>query len=201
MDRITTEGHHLYPLGQWYYLIWTRVWISNYIHFIHCDALNHSTHTNHRDGMWCSISFSLILDSSVGWSVGIQSAGDLVSETLGSNPAFSRGRQLVSFRFESRLLCPSIDIDNNKHVYRQSQVQKPTGNGVEWAEYSLIIGTGCRVSVFSLIIDSSMGLSAVIQSAGDLVSKTLGSNPAFSRGKHLVSFRFQYRFPVLEHRN
>ena len=145
MDRITTQGHHLYPLGQWYYLIWTRVWISYYIHFIQCYALNHSAHTNHRDGLWCSSFYSLILHSSVGLSAGIQSAVDLVSETLGSNPAFSRERQLVSFWFEYRLLCPSIEINNNKHVYRQSQVRKPTGSGVEWAEYSLTIGTGCPV--------------------------------------------------------
>ena len=62
--------------------------------------------TDHRDGL-SSSSFSLILDSSVDLSAGIQSAGDLVSETLmGSNPAFSRGRQLVSFRFEYRLPVP-----------------------------------------------------------------------------------------------
>ena len=61
---------------------------------------------DHRDGL-SSSSFCLILDSSVGLSVGIQSAGDLVSETLmGSNPAFCSGRQLVSFRFEYRLLVP-----------------------------------------------------------------------------------------------
>ena len=37
---------------------------------------------------------------------------------------------------------------------------------------------------------------------GDLVSVTLvGSNPAFSRGRQLVSFRFEYRLPVPEHRN
>ena len=53
--------------------------------------------------------------------------------------------------------------------------------------------TGCRVQVFSLILDSSVGLSASIQSAGDLVSETqMGSNPAFSRGRRLVSFRFEY---------
>ena len=41
-----------------------------------------------------------------------------------------------------------------------------------------------------------------IQSAGDLVSETLmGSNPAFSRGRQLVSFRLEYRLPVPEHRN
>ena len=51
------------------------------------------------------------------------------------------------------------------------------------AECSLIIGTGCRVHVFSLILDSSVGLLVGIQSAGDLVSQALGSNPAFSRGE------------------
>ena len=82
----------------------------------------------------------------------------------------------------------------------------PTGSGVEWAECSLIIGTGCRVQVFSLILDNSVGLSAGIQSAGDSVPETrsrdpLASDPAFSRGRHLVSFGFGYRLPVPEHRN
>ena len=69
--------------------------------------------------------------------------------------------------FDSNIacLCQSIEINNNKHVYRQSQVRKPTGSEVEWAECLLIIGTGCRV--FSLILDSSVGLSAGIQSAGE----------------------------------
>ena len=60
-------------------------------------------------GMRCQVqAFSLFLDSSVGLSeVGSQSSGDLVSETLmGSNPALSRGTQLVSFRFEYRLPVP-----------------------------------------------------------------------------------------------
>ena len=64
-------------------------------------------------------------------------------------------------------LCQSIEINNNKHVYRQSQVWKPIGSEVEWAECLLIIGTGCRVQVFSLILDSSVSLSAGIQSAGE----------------------------------
>ena len=93
-------------------------------------------------------------------------------------------------------LCQSIEINNNKYVYRQSQVRKSTESGVKWVECSLIIGTGCRVQFFSLILDSSVGLSAIIQSAGDLVSGTPGSNPAFSRGTQLVSFRFEYRLPV-----
>ena len=68
-------------------------------------------------------------------------------------------------------------------------------------KYVIYIGTGCRVQVFSLILDSSVCLSASIQSAGDLVSGVPGSNPAFSRGTQLVSFRFEYRLPVPEHRN
>ena len=64
-------------------------------------------------------------------------------------------------------LCQSIEINNNKYVYRQSQVRKPTRSKVAWAECLLIIGTGCRVQVFSLILDSSVGLSAGIQSAGE----------------------------------
>ena len=98
-------------------------------------------------------------------------------------------------------LCQSIEINNNKYVYRQSQVRKSTDSGVKWAKCSLIIGTGCRVQVFSLFLDSSVGLSASIQSAGDLVSGAPVSNHAFSRGTQLVSFRFEYRLPVSEHRN
>ena len=45
-------------------------------------------------------------------------------------------------------LCQSIEINNNKYVYRQSQVRKSTDSGVKWAECSLIIGMGCRVQVF-----------------------------------------------------
>ena len=78
----------------------------------------------------------------------------------------------------------------------------PNGCGVEWAECSLIIGMGCRVQVFSLILESSVGFSAGIQSAEDSVPETLlVSNPAFNRGRKLVSFRFEYRLPVPEHRH
>ena len=49
----------------------------------------------------------------------------------------------------------------------------PNGSGIEWTECLLIIGTGYRVKVFSLILNSSVGLSAGIQSAGDLVQETL----------------------------
>ena len=103
---------------------------------------------DHRDGLSNS-SFCLILDSSVGLSVSIPSAADLVSWVPGSNPAFSRGTQLVSFGLEYRFPVQSIEINNNKYVYRQSQVRKSTDSGVKWAECSLIIGTGCRIQVFA----------------------------------------------------
>ena len=51
-------------------------------------------------------SFCLILDSPVGFWVSIQFAGDLVSQTSQCRPAFSRGRQLFSFRFENRSPVP-----------------------------------------------------------------------------------------------
>ena len=71
--------------------------------------------------------------------------------------------------FDSKNAClrQSIKINNNKHMYRQSQVQKPIGSEVKWAECSLSVGTACRVQVFSLILESSVGLWAGIQFAGD----------------------------------
>ena len=51
--------------------------------------------------------------------------------------------------------------------------KKPNSSGVKLAECSLIIGTGCWIQVFGLILDSSVGLSAGIKSAGDSVPKTL----------------------------
>ena len=47
---------------------------------------------------------------------------------------------LSPFEFRIACLCQSIEINNNKYAYRQSQARKPNGSGVEWAECSLIIG-------------------------------------------------------------
>ena len=135
-------------------------------------------------GTGCRVQvFSLILVSSVGLSASIQSAGDLVSGTPGSNPTFCRGTQLVSFRLTTA----------NMYIAR-ARCESQLTVGVKWAECSLIIGTGCRVQVFSLIRDSSVGLSASIQSAGDWVSGTPVSKSAFCRGTQLFSFRFCRRF-------
>ena len=43
------------------------------------------------------------------------------------------------------------------------------------------------MQVFSLILDDSVSLSAGIQSDGDSDPETLGSNPAFNGGRHLVT--------------
>ena len=153
-------------------------------------------------GTGCRVQvFSLILDSSVGLSASIQSAGDLVVWPWVQILHSAEEHNLSPFDLNIACLCHSIEINNNKYVYRQSQVQKTSESGVKWAECSLIIGTGCRVQVFSLILDSSVGLLVSIQSNGDLASGAPGSNPAFSRGTQLVSFRFEYRLPVPQHRN
>ena len=56
---------------------------------------------------------------------------------------------LSPFDLNIACLCQSIEINNSKYVYRQSQVRKSTDSGVKWAECSLIIGTGCRVQVLA----------------------------------------------------
>ena len=104
---------------------------------------------DHGDGL-SSSSFCLILDSSVGLSAGIQSAGDWVSETPWVRILLSAEEDKLS-PFDSKIacLCQSIEINNNKFVYRQVQVRMPNGSGVRWAECLLIMGTGCRVQVFA----------------------------------------------------
>ena len=73
-------------------------------------------------------------------------------------------------------LCQSIDINNNKYVYRQSQVRMPNDSGVRWAECLLIIGTGCRVQV--LLAWSSIAQS-VCQQAFCLLEIRFQRPPGF----------------------
>ena len=92
----------------------------------------------------------LILDSSVGSSAGIQSAEDWVSETLWVRILHSAEENNLS-PFDSKLacLCQSIEINNNKYVYRQSQVRMPNGCGVRWAECLLIIGRAVEFKFYA----------------------------------------------------
>ena len=67
--------------------------------------------------------FSLILDSSVGLWVGIQSAGELVSETSQLRILHSAEEDNL-FPFDSKIacLCQSIEIDTKKHVYITQEI-------------------------------------------------------------------------------
>ena len=74
--------------------------------------------------------------------MGIQSAGYSVSKNLVQIMHSAEEDNLSPCDLKITCLCQSIKINNNKHVYRQSQLRKPYGSGVEWAECSLVIGVG-----------------------------------------------------------
>ena len=67
----------------------------------------------------------------------------------------AKEKNLSPFDSKIACLCRSININNNKHVYHQSQLRKTTGNEVKWVECSLIIGTDYR---FRLLLDNSVVL-------------------------------------------
>ena len=91
-----------------------------------------------------------ILDSSVNLWMDIQSAGELVTETSQLQILHSAEEgNLSPFHLKITCLCQSIEINNNKHVSRQSQVRMPICTKVRWAECSLIIGTACWVQVLA----------------------------------------------------
>ena len=98
----------------------------------------------------------------------------------GGNHCFPYQWSLMISSFTCGLYASPCARTSKLNVYHQSQMRKPTGSGVEWTECSWIIGTGYWAEVFSLIFDSSIGLSAGIQSE-DSVQETMGLNPAFSR--------------------
>ena len=103
--------------------------------------------------------FSLILHSSVGLPVGSQSAGDWVPETLGSNPAFSRGSYLISFRFDIISLLPlhkkltttdmyvCIYVCMHIYIYNIHMVRKPTGSwkGGGYTGFTLSVSPSVRL--------------------------------------------------------
>ena len=65
----------------------------------------------------CMYVFSLILDSSVGLSAGIQSAGEWASETPWVRILHSAEEDNLSpFVSKIACLCQSIEINNNKYV-------------------------------------------------------------------------------------
>ena len=103
---------------------------------------------DHRDGLSSS---SFLAWSSIAQSVCQRAFSLLAIWCLGSRVQILHSAEednLSPFDSNFACLCQSIEINNNKYVYRQSQVRKSTDSGVKWAECSLIIGTGCRVQVF-----------------------------------------------------
>ena len=67
-------------------------------------------------------------------------------------------------------LCQSIEIDNNKYVYRQSLVRMPIGSVVMWAECLLIIGTAVE---FKFLAWSSIAQSICQQAFNLLANRCL----------------------------
>ena len=61
-----------------------------------------------------------------------------------------------SHRFDMYICLCTCVCNNDKHANRQSQVRKPISSGVEWAEWSLMIGTGFefKFSAWSSIAQS-----------------------------------------------
>ena len=104
------------------------------------------------------------------------------------NQTGNRDSWPVSFDSKSLTCTRAYSKSNNKYVYRQSQGCSNSGSCIKRAECSLIIGEGCWVQLFSLILDSSVGFWAGIQSAGDWVSEMPCSNPGLTRGSQLVPF-------------
>ena len=122
------SGITLDMFRQIYFLVWLNVW--------HCFILSLCLSLNVNECMSvrmygvhryiCRLEFkflSLILDSSVGLSTGIQSASNMVSEALCSNPAFGSillqqfhvlNSFISTFAAMAGLLCAAI---SNKHQH------------------------------------------------------------------------------------
>ena len=71
-----------------------------------------------RGGLLSS-SYSLNLGSPVSFSAGIQSAGDLVPETVVRNLHSAEEDNLCPFDSKIACLCRSIENSNNKYEYSQ----------------------------------------------------------------------------------
>ena len=128
---------------------------------------------DHRDGLSSS---SFLAWSSIAQSVCQRACSLLANWCLGSRLQILLSAEehiLSPFDLNIACLCQSIEINNNKHVYRQSQVRKATDSGAKWAECSLIIGTGCRVQVF--VAWSSIAQSVCQRACSLLANWCLGS--------------------------
>ena len=104
---------------------------------------------DHRDGLSSSsfLAWSSIAQSICQWAFSLLKIWCLRPWCIRILPSAEEDN-LSPFDSKIACLCQSIEINNNKYVYRQSQVRMPNGSGVRWAECLLIIGTGCPVQFF-----------------------------------------------------
>ena len=195
MERVAWQP--LLGLLSWYLVMWSSLcnsfedWMSvdegacrlTWLSETDWAHQNSSSSNGHQGGMsYCRFSVSR-LDTN----------GCLSNPTWLAS-TYLDSHQVVHFRI---LIC-------KERCWKQGTNNLPTqtavgssGLNARWSQ-----GRTVDVKFYSLILNSSFGLSAGIQSAGDLVpADPLGSNPAFSRGRQLVSFRMEKLLSVPEHRN
>ena len=113
---------------------------------------------DHRDGQLSSNFFSLILNGSVGLSVGIQTGGDSVPTCLLSKKSLACAR---ASKLTKTCISPEPGAKANRWWGWMGWMFADHRDGL------------LRSRVFSLIPYSSVGLSAGIQSGGDWVPETL----------------------------
>ena len=95
-------------------------------------------------------------------------------DPLGSKSYIQQRKATCLLSIGKSLACARTSKLTTTNIYiAKARCEYQNGSGVVWAECSLIIGMGCGVRVFSLILDSSVGLSVGIQSADDSVPETL----------------------------
>ena len=138
--RVYLYRSHIGRVGLW---IWIYIYIGIRIY------LYRMTNSAEFIAIWSSSSFAW---SSIAQSVCQRAFSLLAIWCLGSRVQIllsAEEHNLSPFDLNIACLCQSIEINNNKYEYRQSQVRKSTDSGVRWAECSLIIVTGCRVQVFA----------------------------------------------------
>ena len=120
-------------------------------------------------GCWVQ-AISPILNTSVVFSVGIQSAGDSVPETLVHILHSAKEVNFSHIYPKITCLCWIIGTDNNNMYITRARCKSQPAVGVKWAECSLTIETGYWVHVFNLILDDLVGMSVGNQSPWDSVT-------------------------------
>ena len=99
----------------------------------------------------------LIIDNSVGLWAGIQSADEWVPERPNFEYWSHQRKAICLLSCRNHFPVPEQQNENNKYVYRQSQVRTNSGIGVKWAGCLIIIDTD-YFFIFLSILDSPVGL-------------------------------------------